>query len=374
MFDLKYSLMLRWIIARHSFTCKRVPLNFGDLEKLIGNLKHAQNVVWVVPGRFKPGGVEVYPPSIEYVESYKEYRNKFASEENSQIKVVEYGVDAEVLDLLDATCSTPEKLNLLFVFFGASWDALPKLRKTILDLKNIKSQHPSASLVCIYSDTSIPRDFAHLMNLHELFDLVIVNDQCIADKLPCVASVSPSVTPISRNTFLNHSVIVEPSTEKVDWDIGIFGMPYRDRVKIYEKLVAEGLAVYMPGRFAQRLSYSEYLRKQALTKIQICTTLTYNGKGRQMKGHFGESLNAGSCTIVDDADVISPYFTKGEHYLKFDDTEDLVNLCHLLIKDTDYRNSLSRAGQAKYWSISLSENYWIWLEENLLGLSSQSIL
>jgi len=369
-FNAKNSFLLRWSFVKHSFTCKRKSVQSRDLKKLVENLKYAKSVVWVVPGRFKLGTMEVYPASFEYVASYREYWEKFVTQEDSQIKIVEYGVDSKTLDLLNATKSTSDRLDLLIVSFGASWDALPKWQKTASDLKNLKSRHPSSSLVCIYSDTSIDRDFFHLMNLHKYFDLVIVNDQYIADNLPCVPSISPSITPISKRTFLNRASFIASTSEKVDWDIGIFGTPYQDRITIYEALVAEGFSVYMPGRIQQKLNYDEYIGKQALTKIQVCTTLTYNGKSRQMKGHFGESLNAGSCTLVDCSDVISPFFTEGEHYLEFRNSKELVNLCHLLIKDEAYRKRLSRAGQERFWSIGLSENYWIWLEKNLLKLSS----
>jgi hypothetical protein len=335
---------------------------------LLRNLIHANSVLWYVPAKFKPHSEESFTATFEFLQSYEEYRELSKTSDCLRAQVFDYSTangNASLQDALDCCASIPE---LVFILMGPNWDTSPKFRDLKSDIQNFKEKSPNSSLVGIYTDTALPRDLYHLFQLHTYLDLVIVNDQDVQDIFPCTPQISPSVTPISKKSSLMYSEKASLGNNIPDWDIGIFGTPYPDRLKIYQELTRNGFRVYMPGSLGIRLNELDYIQKQSISKIQICTTLTYNGKRRQMKGHIGESLNAGSCTLVDDPSAISRIFTEGKHYLKFNDTGELIRLCRLLLDDDKARERVSFEGQEKYRSIGYSANYWLWVQSILVGV------
>jgi hypothetical protein len=367
-FEMRYLLALFFTKTKHKVTCRKKQRRHQSLTNLLRNLIHANNVLWYVPAKFKPHSEGSFTASFEFLQSYEEYRELSKTSDCLRTQVFDYSTANENASLqyaLDCCASIPE---LVFILMGPSWDTLPKFRDLKSDIQNFKVKNPNSSLVGIYTDTALRRDLYHLFRLHTYLDLVIVNDQDIQDIFPCMPRISPSVTPISKKSSLMYSEKASLNNNIPDWDIGIFGTPYPDRLKIYHELTKNGFRVYMPGSLGIRLNELDYIQKQSISKIQICTTLTYDGKRRQMKGHIGESLNVGSCTLVDDSSAISRIFTEGKHYLKFNDTDELVRLCRLLLDDDEVREKVSSEGQEKYRSIGYSANYWLWVQSILVGV------
>lgn len=369
-FEMRYLLALFFARAKHKVACRKKLVRHQSPANLLRNLRHANSVLWYVPAKFKPHSEEGFTATFEFLQSYEEYREQRKTLEYLRAQVFDYSTaneNASLQHALDCCASTPE---LVFILMGPNWDTSPKFRDMKSDVQNFKVKNPNSSLVGIYTDTAIPRDLYHLFRLHTYLDLVIVNDQDVQDIFPCTPRISPSVTPISKKSSLVHSGKASFGTNIPDWDIGIFGTPYPDRLKIYQELTRNGFRVYMPGSLGIRLDELDYIQKQSISKIQICTTRTYDGKRKQMKGHFGESLNAGSCTLVDDSSAISRIFREGRHYFKFNDTGELIRLCRLLLDDDEARKRVSFEGQEKYRSIGYSANYWLWVESFLAGVRS----
>ena len=367
-FNARSEISLFFSLKLHLLICKKGSSGEETSISLLRNLRNANSVLWITPGTFKPGEKEKYPAALEYMQTYDEFRKQTCVSSHYNTQIVQYGVSRETLDFNSQVSFCTPSPGLVFIMFGASWDSLPKKEKLRSDIKEFKRQNPNTSLVAIYSDTAIPRDLNHLIRMHRLFDLIIVNDQPVNRHFPCKLIISPSITPTSEKTEVVNLQKSEFTPHRYEWDVGIFGTPYPERVEYFHELISKGFTVYMPSQFGIRLNYDDYIRAQSMTKIQICTTLTYNGKRRQMKGHFGESLNAGSCTLVDDSSVINQEFREGEHFLKFNNKDELIHLCRILLENDLARQKLSYEGQKKYRSIGYSTNYWLWIENILLGV------
>ena len=187
---------------------------------------------------------------------------------------------------------------------------------------------------------------------------VLLDGAMVFAEHPAWLSMFPAWSPYDTRLFRDHGL-------ERDIDICFAGSlegGHSDRQKYIEALRATGFAVATVGSntdIAKRVSIEEYVRTLNRSKISLNFSKSGPGQGYSVvKGRVFESLLCGALLFEQDGPETRKILVDGKEYVAFASPEDLIAKARYYLERPYERESIARAGQARYHAQFAPEHYW----------------
>ncbi len=267
-----------------------------------------------------------------------------------------YGVHIDTV--LPKYCSDND-IQIIFFSFGGSSNKNP----SIDSFK--KLQEMGIFINFIWYDNN-PSDFATREKIKEFIDLNIIIDyprSVFHDSIERTSRDLYVWTPESEFSFY-------PASQ--DIDISFIGSyRYPERINYLRSI-----ASYIPNLFIaggqreSQLSFSAYSSLIRRSKIGINFCGNPSGNYQQVKGRVFEIIASKSLLMEEKNEGTSHFFTPGEDYIEFCNTEDLIYKIRFYSQNPEQRLKIVENGYNKYMSSYNSKIFWETVFSKIIELSS----
>lgn len=253
------------------------------------------------------------------------------------------------------TISKKTKIDDDFITFGNQADIVVIAPLNgIHHAPQIKSyRFISKPIVAIHFDSVSPKNLAYADAVVPYVKFNVVLDSGFSYKSSpyddrYLALWTPQDPTIFRNPGVNRDIPVSflgTMKHRQDREDGINYLGSKD-VKVYQ----------MGGQREKYISIEEYA--DVLQRSLVTLNFSMNHKWHQLKGRIFEAMLCGACLVESQNDEIKEYFTDGEDYISFKNTEGLLYTVRSLLDDRKFTEKIARSGQAKCEKLYNAENWW----------------